>query len=294
MVNYYPTIKLNQPSICYIWRGLSLNRIFIRLQDLISTNTTNFNNTFYDIKSAGGIHNYLGFEGIIILSLIMKDKIISLFDENKYAEVIQAIKPDFFTTVDCETYEKEEDKSLQEIERSIIQTSKLIKLCPTCKPMGHIKGCTNRQILLHLDLLKALGITDFIFHIGDFLRNGNIEYIARAKMYISIIHKKTDSLILYGMGSQKRIYEFSFVKGYASMNYFIKARHGIKLFGVNGLSGYHYNYELARHNLKQVILNIKRISMQTRLLEGGEFVWEEAVEHKDQVTQEVTQPITII
>jgi hypothetical protein len=291
MVKYYPTIKLNQPSIRNVWKGLLLDVIFIRLQDILCSKTSKLNNIFYDIQAAGGIHAYLNFDGIIILSLIMRDKLISMFDENRYAEVIKAIKPDCITTVDGETYEGEEVKSLDELKRMVMQTSKLLKLCPEVVPIGQIKGCTEKQILFHLDMLKALGITKFIFHVGDFFRNGNKDAIARAKKYITAIHKQTDSLILYGLGSQKRIYEFSFVNGYASLSYFVKARHGKKLFGTNELSGYHYNYDLVRHNLEQIMLNIKHINEQKKLIEGGKCIWEEALEQKDQVTQEINIPV---
>ena len=128
MVKLYFIVKVNEPSIVNVQKGLPLDCLVIMLQDLISPNTLKLNKTFYEIKRSGGIHNFLGFKGKIILTLVMKDRFISKLDEIRYAEIINTLKPDFYTTVDGETYEGEKEVAYGEIERCFAETKKLVKL----------------------------------------------------------------------------------------------------------------------------------------------------------------------
>lgn len=284
MVEIYPVIKVNEPSISYIWQGLPLDCLVVRLQDLISPFTFEFNNVFYKIKEANGIHNFLGFNGKIILSLVMKDVFIHQFDEDRYAEVINTLKPDFYTTVDGETYEGEIETSKQEIKRCFIETAKLITLCPNSKPIGQVKGCSKHHLLCHIHLLKSIGINDFIFHVGDFFRNGEPIMRQLAKEYALLIRKYADTLILYGMGSQKRLLEFSFADAYITFNYFVKAINGKKYARVNKmdyLGG--YSPSIVKHNLIEMIKNVANIKKQKKLIEGGVCLWEEVKEEQEQL-----------
>ena len=154
MTKLYPVIKINEPSVLNVWKGLPIEVLVVRLQDLICPRSLNLNSTFLQIKEKRGIHKFLDFDGKIILSLIMKDRMIHGFNPYRYLEVIDTLKPDFYTTVDCETYEKEELVSKAEIKRSFLETSRLIRLCKDSKPIGQVKGCTKSQINTHLTLLK--------------------------------------------------------------------------------------------------------------------------------------------
>ena len=127
--------------------------------------------------------------------------------------------------------------------------------------------------------LNSLGIYDFVFHVGDFFRHGNPLFIQKAKAYVTFIKKRSKSLILYGMGSQKKLNEYSFADAYASMNYFIKALRrqeyiGTKTMGANE----RYSPLLARRNLIQMLKNIDKIKFQTKLTDYMEVsTWEEDI-----------------
>lgn len=274
MTDLYPVVKVNEPSIINVWRGLPIKCLVVRLQDLICPMSLKLNSTFLQIKEKGGIHKFLDFDDKIILSLIMKDSLIHKFNPYRYLEVIDTLKPDYYTTVDCETYEKEELVSKSEIKRSFLETSKLIGLCKDSKPIGQIKGCTKSQINTHLMLLKSLNIEDFVFHMGDFFRNGSPAMISRAKDYSLMIRKNAKNLILYGMGLQSKLLEFSFADAYTTLNYFVNALNGKKFVSIkkiNYTGG--YSPKIVRENLIQIIKNMDNIKKQNKLMNGGICPW---------------------
>jgi len=275
MVTLIPVVNVNDRSTSDVWNIIPTSFIVVRLQDLVSDKTFKFNKTFCEIKPVGGIHPFLNFHGKIILSLIMKDKIISNFNSVLYAYVINTLKPDFYTTVDGETYEGEESVSLKEINRCFNETKNLIPLCPGIMPIGQVKGCNDKQIVYHINLLKSLGIDKFVFHTSDFFRQGDPNMILRARAYASTIRKHVKYLILYGMGSQKRLLEFSFADAYATFNHFVTARNGMKYVGVNKIRySESYKPEIVKQNLREMYNNLKRLDSQKKLSIGGVNLWE--------------------
>ncbi len=296
MTQLYPVLKVNEQSMLSLWQGLPLKCIVVRLQDLISPKTLKPNKTFFRIKKKGGIHNFLGFHKNIILSLIIKDELIAKCDVKKYAEIINALKPDFYITIDGTTYEDDEEKVAEkEIERCFLETKELIKLCVDSKPLGLVKGRTKKQILNHVFLLKGLGINDFVFHIGDFFRNNSTTMLDRAKTYSLLIRKYSDSLILYGMGSQKKLFEFSFADAYVTFNHFVKARNGMRYSGTNVLEftgG--YKYEIVRKNLVEMLKNIDKMKPQKKLIEGGVCLWEAELEEQELVMSHIKVPVRAV
>jgi len=285
MVKLYPVVKLNEPSLLAVWKGQGFDSIVVRLQDVISARTAKPNNVFYKIKECGGVHNFLEFNGKIILSLVMKDELIRKLDENSYSEMINTLNPDYYTTPDAETYDQEFYLSAKEVKRCVVETAKLIKLCPNSKPIGHVKGSCKKHLYSHMQLLKSIGISDFVFHVGDFFRNGSPNMISKAKDYSLFIKKYADSLILYGMGCQKKLLEFSFADAYVTFNHFVKAVNGRKYSGsceYNYAGG--YKPEIVKDNLSEMVNNIRKMEFQKKLFEGGVCKWAEESEVQDQNT----------
>ncbi len=279
---------MNQPSILNVWKGLDVKFLVVRVQDLVSPITYDYNKTFYEIKKAGSIYRFLNTDKKIILSLIMKDEIIYNFDENRYIEIIKTLKPDFFTTVDGWTYEGEHEISWNEIRRCMTQTIKIMQACPEVTPIGQIKGCSKKHLLTHISLLKSIGIKKFIFHIGDYFRDGDQNMMNIGKTYAAYIRKHVDELILYGMSSQKRLTEYSFADGFITLGYFVKAMHGKRIMGTN-TQREKYSRNLVITNLIQTIKNIKMIKSQTRL-KGGDALWGEDQASVDQALLEAIVP----
>ncbi len=290
---YFPIIKVSDPKLRFIHVGLPIDTIVIRLQDLLTQGKFGFNNIFYDINKAGGIHNYLNFQGTIILSSVMKDQIISEFTAQKYIEALKVVKPDCWTSVDGETYEGEYITSISEIRRSYLETKEVMKACPEVTVIGQIKGCTRFMMMFHIMLLKRLGIKEFLFHTGDFSRRGKDRNRSKARDHACYIRDRVDKLYLYGTGSQKKLIEYSFADACISFNYFIKARNGQEYHGTN-LSRYvgKYNAQIARKNLIEILKNTHRIRYQKKLFEGGVCTWAEVQEEIDQTIQEQHQLVT--
>ena len=177
MIKLIPLVKLDTPESFIVLKAEHVDLIVVRLQDLVSESTFKFNDTYEEIVSVGGLHKFLGFNGEILLSLIMKDEIIANFSPKMYAEVINSVKPDKYTTVDGETYEGEAWLASKEIERINLENRELMRLTTEFTPVGLVKGCTTTQIEDHAKKFEALGVNEFIFHVGDFLRNGDRQMI---------------------------------------------------------------------------------------------------------------------
>ncbi len=274
-----PLTRIDCKNSKKLARAINSPIIVIPIYDLLTNVAADFNRAFYEIKACGGIHKYLNYSGIIILSLIMRDDLILKSGPKKYAEIINTIKPDAYTTVDGGTYNKEDANSWKEVIRLFKETRELIKLCPNFKPIGHVKGCNPIQIKLHLKYLERLGINTFMFHIGDFFRNGDASMIQQAKYFCSLIKKEDNTLLLYGMGSPKKMLEFSFVDFFITYSHFVNARNGKKFIGTrkeksNGDSV----YNVALHNFKELMKHLKSLSYQTKLFTGGRCRWAEVLQ----------------
>jgi len=273
MVVLSPVINLSDKSTFKVLDAVPVSLVVVRLQDLVSKKTFEFNKTFNDVMAAGGLHNFLGYSGPIVLSLIMRDDIIANFNPQKYALAINSIRPTSYTTIDGETYEGEISLSIAEINRINKENKELVRLCPRYLPIGLVKGCTAEQIELHIEHLKLLGIKDFIFHVGDFFRHGDTKMINKARNFASKIRNHARYLMLYGMGSQKKLLEFSFADVYISFNHFVTAINGMKFVGTNKIkynSG--YNPDIMVTNFLEMYKNIDLLNKQ-KLFDGGENIW---------------------
>ena len=267
-----PVVKVNE-RCTWLFERLQLPMIVVRLQDFISKITYEFNSNLDAVTAAGGLHKYLNYDGVIILSLIMRDDIIANFSPDKYAAGVNALCPDLYTTIDCETYEKEYEKSEIQIERCLTQTKILIELCPEHIPLGHIKGCNFTQIKNHCEQLKSLGIRDFLFHTGDFSRHGNTNMINAARGYAEIIRQEARTLILYGLGAPSRFLEFSFADAYVTFTHFVASTHRLK-FSSRRTSPSHEHYtKLTLNNFLELSERLRNANHQTKLTKGGLCIW---------------------
>lgn len=285
----FPIIRLDDSSLRDAWRAIPTRFLIVRLQDVITKDSVQFNKTFRDIVKAGSLHNFLGFRGPIILSSIMRDDLISRADIVMYIHAIKSLKPDFFITPDGETYDKETEISQKEIRRALSETNIIIKNCPNTIPIGLVKGCNEFQVECHTRALKEMGIDYFVFHVGDFFRNGDDKMIRKARFLSSKICPYAKRLILYGMGSQKRLLEFSFADAYATFNYFTVAKYGMIYQGtkkIKYIGG--YNTSIVKNNLIEMYKNTLSLQKQTRLVGGlkpwvGEQGETELVTHQTEI-----------
>jgi len=266
MVTLSPIVRLDVKETHSVLKAVPVELAVVRLQDLVSKHTYKFNKTYDDVISVGGLHNFLDFHGCVLLSLIMKDSIIANFDPDKYALAINSLVPDSFTTIDGQTYEGEYSLSMREIERIHAENKELVRLCPKPQPLGLVKGCTRNQIEHHMKLLKSLGIEEFVFHIGDFLRHGDPNMISKARSFSQTIRKEAKRLFLYGMGSQQKLLEFSFADVYVSFNHFVTAKNGMRFIGTKKVKYIgSFSSGIVVDNFIQMYKNVQSIKKQSRL-----------------------------
>jgi len=162
-------------------------------------------------------------------------------------------------------------------------------------PIGHIKGCCPAQILAHCFRFKALGIQDFIFHTGDFLKRGDTNLINIARSYAYDIRKQARTLILYGMGAPSRFLEFSFADAFITFRHFVSATHGLKIIGSKEFRNETgYNSKLVMENFLELRNCVQKLNNQkTLFMKGGVCTWAADQEVVDQCMLQVKTKIKI-
>lgn len=221
-----PVIKLSEPKTFRPWEKVDCFGVVIKTQHLLSVDGKRTNKIFDKIQSAGGIHSYIGYEGIVILSSIMPDKTIYGFSVNAYAAMIDALRPDFYLTPDGETYLDEPEISALEIDRIVKDTEFLIEACPYSHPIGLVKGCTLPQIENHTAKLLERGLSRFVFHAGEYLCRGTSCTTEKGIAFASAIRKRVPWLGIYGIGAMKSLRSYSFADGYITQSHFVNPFYG--------------------------------------------------------------------
>jgi len=296
MTIFIPIIDVTYKGSIKLLKIMNPSIIVVRLLDLAIRNSNKPNKLFYNIIKAGGLHAYLRYDGIIVFSLIMPDDQIRVFNPSIYAYFINALKPNYYTTVDGWTYHKQFRESMKEIYRTIKETKQLIKLCPNLSPLGLVKGCTELQLDAHSSWLLAMGIKDFVFHIGDYRRNGIQYHMESGKYFAEIIRKKARKLFLYGYGSQKQLISHSFADGYISNKHFVTANVGLVYKGTQAFKYRKLTFEEAMiENYIQIQRNMESLRYQTRLNEVNLSRWVmEAEQEELQLDTQVVQALAVV
>lgn len=96
MVSINPVVRLDSKETFGVIKAVPLDLVAVRYQDLISKTTFGFNETYKRIRAAGGLHKFLNFNGHVMLSLIMRDKLIANTKPLDYANAINSLSPRFF------------------------------------------------------------------------------------------------------------------------------------------------------------------------------------------------------
>jgi hypothetical protein len=208
------------------WREIDCSGVVIKAQDLLSPSGKKTNHYYDSIKKAGGICEYLGCEAEVILSSIMPDKMIYGFSIDAYADMIDSLQPDYYYTPDGETYLREEVVSRLEIKRVFFDTQILLRSFPHIKPIGLVKGCNLQQINDHTNQLLREGISQFVFHAGDYLCQGSSSVVKLAIGFACSIRKNVPWLVINGIGAMSMLNNFCFADGFVTQSHFVDAFYG--------------------------------------------------------------------
>ncbi|MBI4044780.1 MAG: hypothetical protein HY392_03665 [Candidatus Diapherotrites archaeon] len=224
-----PVVKLGEPLTYCPWQFAEIDGIVVRMHDLLTPTGKKFKSIIEKIEATGGIRTHLGYAGPILLSSIMSDQKIFNSTPEMYAHAIQTLKPDFFMTLDGETYLEKILIGEFEVERILQQTAWLISKCKRSIPVGLVKGSNPQQINLLLSTYKDWGLNDYVFHSGDFICKGNRNSVQEAKRIVRNIRPKIPRLFMYGIGARKNFQRFRTADGYITQSHYVNEFYGIKI-----------------------------------------------------------------
>ena len=218
-----PVEDLNESKTHAPWNEIPCEGVVIKLDDLVNQSGKSETPVVKKIQAKGDLKKYLEFSGQVLLSSIMRDETIFSFSVERYAYLINELKPDYYFTPDGETYNGYTNQSELEINRVLNETKYLLDNCQNSIAIGLIKGCTKKQIIEHIHKLIELGITLFVFHVGDFLRRGSAYEKGKVINFIKVIRKIVPFLLVYGIGSTDNFIRFNCANGFITQSHFIKA-----------------------------------------------------------------------
>lgn len=228
-----PVVKLGEQKTHAPWMDSACPGLVVKAEELLARSGLETNPAFRRISHAGGLGPFLGFTGNIVLSSIMPDRALRGLEQETYANIINTLKPTYYITPDAETYFGEERQSEKEIERILNQTKYLLDACQQSRPLGLVKGCTLAQVDMHVDGLTYLGVSQFVFHAGDYLSRGSTRALDTARLFARHINRKVPWLLVYGLGSERHLRRFNFAQGFVTQSHFVNAFYGKR--SVDGL-----------------------------------------------------------
>lgn len=221
-----PVVKLAEKQTYPPFDSPIVQGLVVKVQDMLTVDGTGTNAVYRRIQDAGGIHEYFHFDGNVVLSSIMRDRMIRGFTSEQYCEIIEALRPDYYITPDGETYLKERKLSAYETSRIERETEFLINSCLKAKPIGLVKGSTLMQVKEHAESMLEMDVGLFAFHAGEFLNRGNSYSKARAFEFARSIRRMVPWLLIYGIGSRRYIERFEYADGFVTQCHFTEAFRG--------------------------------------------------------------------
>lgn len=226
-----PILKLHE-KITHPDRSQSIPFSIIKMEDFLCSNGKLNSKIINDIKSAGGLREYLESSNKIAFSPIIPDDILGNMNLESYKVLFDEYQPEYYLTPDAPTYLGCEKKSRSKINQILDFTSSLIKIYPEYTPIGLVKGSNLIQMDFHTDqLLNEFSITHFCLHVGDCLYKTPIF----AKDLIvdcgRLLSEKVPHLMIYGVGSKHYFQRFHFADSFATNSHYIQALNHKKISG---------------------------------------------------------------
>ena len=217
---YVPQIDVADKG-SWFWReGIEMPMIFVPLWQLV------LNNRLLSQASSKGLHDFLGFNGKILLSTVMPDELIDKLTKDDYFKLINDLKPDATMVPDNYTYT---DAPLYQ---SWSQTVRLISFANDfldleIKLIGLIKGANLRQIYFSLRREVEMNYISFVMPARELFKQGLLNEILP---HVLIILKKlcrasgkNPEILIYGIG---RILGYKEVS-YSNLSWYLEAKHGL-------------------------------------------------------------------
>ncbi|MEM3390322.1 MAG: hypothetical protein QW491_13085 [Thermoproteota archaeon] len=217
---FIPEIDVTD-SRSWFWRyGVDLPEIFVPLWQILA------NEKILKEVSSKGLHDFLGFNGRIFLSMVMPDELIDKLRLEDYFKLINDLRPDATMIPDNYTYVDDP------LFLSWSQTVKLVSLANDFLKLdipliGLVKGANHLQIDWAIRKQVEMGYVSFAMPARELLEDNLLEdLLPGAIMSLRWVSKRTKidfELLVYGVGHRLKHRE---INSYSNFSWFLEAKHG--------------------------------------------------------------------
>ena len=213
---FIPVVRLTDDS-SWFWKDLPLPWIVVRLAELVK------DKALMQRVSSHGLHDFLGFDGKVLLSTVMEDELLDELKPNDYIRMISDIRPDATMTPDSYTYL--DDPLCLSWEQTLKQAAFSSAFSELDIPVvGLIKGVIWKQIAWSTERAIELGCESFDLPSRELAELDLLDGVISAIMSALQKGKREAQLLLYGLSyPSRRRGEFV----YSGLSWFIGARKGL-------------------------------------------------------------------
>ncbi|MEM3523754.1 MAG: hypothetical protein QXU11_07300 [Thermoproteota archaeon] len=227
---FIPRIDMTDPRSWFWKHGIEFPAIFVSLGEiLLHKEVLN--------GALRGLHDYLGFNRRIFLSLVMADELIDKLSTQDYLRLIGNLGPDATMIPDNYTYSDDPlFLSWSQTFRLISFANDFLKL--DIPLIGLVKGANALQIDLVVRKQMEMGYVSFAMPARELFREGRlsssfpnnpVDNALWSLKRVSREFKTNFELIIYGVGRKLKYKQLS----YSNLSWFLEAKHG--LYFRNGL-----------------------------------------------------------
>jgi len=208
----------------WFWDDLPLPWIIVRLAELVK------NKALMERVSSKGLHDFLGFDGKILLSTVMEDELLDRLTSSDYVRIINKAQPDATMTPDSYTY-LDDPLCL-----SWQQTLKQVKLASSFSELavpviGLIKGAISKQIEWSTKKTIALVCQSFAIPSRELAKLKLLDGVIATVTKVLRESMMDTQVLLYGLSYPYRRKEKMFA--YSGLSWFIGAKKGYYYKGAN-------------------------------------------------------------
>ncbi|MEM3712028.1 MAG: hypothetical protein QXR97_00590, partial [Thermoproteota archaeon] len=204
----------------WLWKeDVQMPMVFVLLWQLLT------DENILSQASSKGLHDYLGFDGKILLSTVMPDELIDKLKTKDYFKLINDLRPDATMIPDNYTYtDAPLYQSWSQTIRLIFFAKEFLKL--DVPLIGLVKGANLRQMDWTIRKQVEMGYVSFVMPARELFEEERLDeflpYILQT-LKRSYKRKADFELLLYGIGQRLGRYrDISF----SNLSWFLRAKHG--------------------------------------------------------------------
>jgi len=213
---FVPQVDIRD-SRSWFWRdGVDLPAIFAPLWQLLADEKA-----LSEARSKG-LHDYLGYNGEILLSTVMPDEMIDRLKTEDYFDLIKDLRPDAAMVPDNYTYT---DVPLYQ---SWSQTIRLVNLANDFLDLdipliGLIKGADPHQIRWVIEKQVEMGYVSFAMPARELHREGLLKgWLRHVRQMLGGNHAMNNELLVYGVGQKLNGETHNMC--YSNLSWFLEAK----------------------------------------------------------------------